>query len=249
MERRAILSMGLAAGALAAPGLRHALATPPVPVDVELVLAVDVAQLGDAEEMVLHFKGYEAAFRDPALAEGIARGPLGAIAVTLFTWAGPPDRGVLVPWTRLDSPAACHRLGDAIAAAPRRGQVLASISAAMDFAARQFGRGFEGTRRVMGFSGGGLHKAGRGLAAARRAALEQGIIINGLALQDRVAAGLATAGAIAPEAYYRDEVIGGPGSFLVVAEGFAAFEAAVRRKIIREIALAPPPGERVVYVA
>ena len=49
--------------------------------------------------------------------------------------------------------------------------------------------------------------------------------------------------------YYRDEVIGGPGSFLVVAEGFEAFEAAVRRKIIREIALAPPPGplvERVV---
>jgi hypothetical protein len=42
--------------------------------------------------------------------------------------------------------------------------------------------------------------------------------------------------------YFRTEVIGGPGAFLMVAEGFDAFEAAVKRKIIREIAAAPPPG-------
>ena len=44
------------------------------------------------------------------------------------------------------------------------------------------------------------------------------------------------------DTYYQEEVIGGPGAFLVVAEGFNAFEAAVRRKIIREIAAAPPSG-------
>lgn len=40
----------------------------------------------------------------------------------------------------------------------------------------------------------------------------------------------------------RERVIGGPGAFLMVADGFASFEQAVRRKIIRAVALAPPPG-------
>jgi hypothetical protein len=42
--------------------------------------------------------------------------------------------------------------------------------------------------------------------------------------------------------YYQDRVIGGPGSFVMVAEGFEAFESAVRRKIIREVAGVAGPG-------
>ena len=67
-------------------------------------------------------------------------------------------------------------------------------------------------------------------------------MLNGLAVLDRTPPppGL---GAMQPlDEYYRERVIGGPGAFLMVAEGFTAFETAVRRKIIREIAAAPPPG-------
>jgi hypothetical protein len=243
MQRRAILSMGVAAGALAAPGLRHATATAPEPVDVELVLAVDVSRSVAPEEMALRFQGCEAAFRDPLLAESIAGGAIGAIAVTLFVWADPQEQTVVVPWRRLDCPAACHRLADAIATAPRRTHFLTSISAAMDFAAQQFGQGFEGTRRVIDITGDRINNAGRAVPLARQAALDQGIVINGLAVLDRVPS--AAQGAQSLEEYYREEVIGGPGAFLVVAEGFEAFEAAMRRKIIREIAAAPPPGPRV----
>ncbi len=240
MKRRSFLAATLAAPALLHPRLARAEAEP---VDVELVLAVDVSRSVDAEEQELQLRGYEAAFRDPRLIEGILGGPLGSIACTMFTWSDWHIQTMVVPWTRLDGAAAANRFADAVAAAPRQTHLYTSISGAMDFAVRQFGRGFEGTRRVVDISGDGVNNSGRPVAEARREALDQGVILNGLAVVDRNPSPLTLAGAVPPlDEYYRDEVIGGPGAFLVVAEGFASFESAVRRKIIREIALAPPPG-------
>lgn len=241
MNRRVLL----AAAAFAAPAVLRATvrAYAAEPVDVELVLAVDVSRSVDAEEQELQFKGYEAAFRDPRLIEGIAGGPIGAIACTLFTWADWHVQTTIVPWTRLDGARACHAFADAIAAAPRQTHLYTSISGAIDHACAQFGQGFEGMRRVVDISGDGVNNSGRPVAEARAEALARGIVLNGLAVLDRQPVPFALAGALPPlDEYYREEVIGGPGSFLVVAEGFAAFEAAVRRKIIREIAAAPPPG-------
>jgi hypothetical protein len=150
---------------------------------------------------------------------------------------------VVEPWTQLDDPASANRFADAIAAAPRRTWLYTSISGAMDFAARQFGQGFEGTRKVVDISGDGVNNSGRPVAEARAEALAQGIVLNGLAVLDKTPTPLSLAAALPPlDTYYRDEVIGGPGAFLVVAEGFEAFDAAVRRKIIREIAAVPAPG-------
>ncbi|MGG5887063.1 DUF1194 domain-containing protein [Falsiroseomonas sp. HC035] len=229
-------------GMLAAPSLltgRAARAQEPV--DIELVLAVDVSRSVDEVEQELQFKGYAAAFRDPRLIEGIAGGPLGQIAVTLFTWSDWHIQELLVPWTRIDGRAAAHGLADALDAAPRRTWLYTSISGAMDYAAGLFGRGYEGTRKVVDISGDGVSNSGRPVAEARAEALAKGIVMNGLAVIDRSPQPWA-AGMPPLDDYYRDEVIGGPGSFLMVAEGFGSFESAVKRKIIREIATAPPPG-------
>ena len=242
-----MLRRRLLAAALASPALfRLTRARAATPVDVELVLAVDVSRSVDGEEQELQFAGYEAAFRDRRLIEGIMGGPVGAIACTLFTWSDWNIQSVVVPWTRLDSPASAHGFADAIAAAPRRTWLYTSISGAMDFAVRQFGQGFEGTRRVVDISGDGVNNSGRPVAEAREEALAQGIVLNGLAVLDRQPSPFAQNSGLPPlDVYYREEVIGGPGAFLVVAEGFPAFAAAVRRKIIREIAAAPLPGARV----
>jgi hypothetical protein len=79
-----------------------------------------------------------------------------------------------------------------------------------------------------------MNNSGRRLEGVRASMLEEGIVMNGLAVLDRAPS--PGNGAAALEEYYRDEVIGGPGAFLVVAEGFEAFDRAVRRKIAREIA-------------
>lgn len=235
----------LIGGALAAPlVLRPLPARAAEPVDVELVLAVDVSRSVDQQEQEMQFRGYANAFRDPRLIQGIVGGPLGQVAVTFFTWSDWHIQEHLIPWTLIDSPDAAHRFASAIDAAPRRTFLYTSISGAIDFAARLFGQGFEGTRRVVDISGDGVNNSGRPLADARADALARGIVLNGLAVLDRAPQPWA-AGLPPLDEYYRAEVIGGTGAFLMVAEGFEAFEQAARRKIIREIAAIPAPGPEV----
>lgn len=242
MSRRLLLAAGLAAPALITS--RNARAS--TEVDVELVLAVDVSRSVDTEEMEMQMKGYAEAFRDPRLAEGIAGGPLGAIAVTLFVWSDWNIQHTLVPWARLDGHAACERFARALDAASRETYLYTSISGAIDYASNQFGQRFEGLRRVVDISGDGVNNSGRPLSVARTEALEKGIVINGLAVLDRSPQPAVLLAGLPPvDEYYRDEVIGGPGAFLMVAEGYESFAGAVRRKIIREIAAIPTPGPRV----
>jgi hypothetical protein len=238
-RRLMLLGTGLAAPALATT--RSARAS--TEVDVELILAVDVSRSVDTEEMEMQMRGYAAAFRDPRLAEGIAGGPLGAIAVMLFAWSDWNIQHTLVPWMRLDGPASCEGFARALDGASRETYLYTSISGAIDHAAQQFGQRFEGLRRVVDISGDGVNNSGRPLAAARTEALERGIVLNGLAVLDRSPQPAALLAGLPPvDDYYRDEVIGGPGAFLMVAEGYGAFASAVRRKIIREIAAIPAPG-------
>jgi len=238
ISRRGLLGMGLA---LAAPALiRPARAMEPV--DVELVLAVDVSRSVDTEEQEMQFRGYANAFRDPQLIEGIGRGAIGAIGVTLFTWSDWNIQNTLIPWMRIGDAREAERVAAAIDAAPRTTWLYTSISGAMDYAGRQFGRVFEGTRQVVDISGDGVNNSGRPVAAARQDLLGAGAIVNGLAVLDRAPQPPQLV-AITPalDDYYRDEVIGGPGAFLMVAEGFESFETAVKRKIVREVASAPGP--------
>ncbi|MCX7373673.1 MAG: DUF1194 domain-containing protein [Alphaproteobacteria bacterium] len=239
MRRRLFLA---SAAGLAAPfNSGRAASSSLDPVDVELVLAVDVSRSVDAEEMELQFRGYANAFRDPRLAESFAGGPIGAVGVTLFTWSDWNIQEHLVPWTRMASLAECQQFAAMIDKAPRRTHLYTSISGAIDFAGRLFGQTFEGTRRVVDISGDGINNSGRDLALARQAAVEQGIILNGLAVLDRTPppGGLMSQQPL--DEYYRERVIGGPGAFVMAADGFEAFEPAVRRKIIREVAGLPGP--------
>jgi hypothetical protein len=248
MRRRVFLATTLAAPALFRPaaakaanqGATQAMALEPV--DVELVLAVDVSRSVDPEEQEMQMRGYANAFRDPRLIEAVGRGPAGSIAVTLFTWSDWNIQEHLVPWMKIDGPAAAARFAAAVDAAPRRVHLYTSISGAMDYACGLYGAGYEGTRQVLDISGDGINNSGRDVETARADALEKGIVINGLAVLDRAPPPLGLAGQPPLDDYFRDRVIGGPGAFLMVAEGFEAFEQAVRRKIIREVASAPEPG-------
>ncbi len=246
MRRRELLRA--TAGLLAAPALlsgRFARAAELEPVDVELILAVDVSRSVDPEEQELQMKGYAAAFRDPRLLQGIAGGPIGQIACMMFTWSDWQIQETMVPWMKIDGAATAEGFAAAIDAAPRRTWLYTSISGAIDHSMKQFGAQFEGLRRVIDISGDGVNNSGRPLAAARQEALDKGVVINGLPVLDRTPPPPQFAAMQPPlDEYYRDEVIGGPGAFVMVAEGFESFEQAAKRKIIREIAFNPPVGPR-----
>jgi hypothetical protein len=233
MRRRTVLG-GLAAG-LATP----ASAQGELPVDLELVLAVDVSGSVDEVEANQQRQGYVEALRDPLVHRAIEQGAHQRIAVTYVEWASANFQQTVVGWTLLDGPAACERFAAMLAEAPIGRGRWTSISGAIDYAVPLFDdNGFAGERRVIDISGDGTNNNGRPVEDARWDALERGIVINGLPiLNDRPQPfGMPTPRQLALDDYYERWVIGGPGSFMVVATDFDDFRRAVLAKLVREIA-------------
>ena len=198
-----------------------------LPVDLELVLAVDVSGSIDAEEARQQREGYVAAIADRAVVEAIGANFHRRIAVTYLEWASgdyQQRRARLEPDRGRGQRRGVRRPGSR----RRRGASArwTSISAAIDAAVPLFdGNGYAGERRVIDVSGDGPNNRGRPVRAARDEAVAQGIVINGLPiLNDRPQPfDLPTPMAMALDRYYADHVIGGPGSFVLPAQDFTDF--------------------------
>jgi Protein of unknown function (DUF1194) len=207
------------------------------PVDLLLVLAVDASGSVDAKRFELQRRGYAEAFANPRVLGAIRAGPLQAIAVTMFQWTGPSLQARILDWTVIADAADADRVASAIAMTPR--QLFGggtSLSGAIDYALRLFPNSpFAGERRVIDVSGDGANNVGGPAAPARDAAVAAGIVINGLPIL-----------ALEPnlDTYYRDNVIGGPGSFVVPVDSFENFGDAILNKLISEIAAVPGGARR-----
>lgn len=227
--------------------LTAASAAAEVPVDLELVLAVDISGSIDPHEASQQRRGYVDAWSDPAVITAIRSNYHGRIAVTYFEWSGADYQRSLIDWRLVADEADSLALASELAEAPITRGMYTSISGAIDYAATLFeNNGFVGERRVIDISGDGPNNRGRPLAAARADALAQGLVINGLPIvNDRLQPwNMPTPMEIELDRYYAEEVIGGPGSFVVVARGFEAFREAILNKLILEIAGREPEPER-----
>ncbi|WP_207483255.1 DUF1194 domain-containing protein [Arenibaculum pallidiluteum] len=239
---RSVRRFGLAA-ALSTIGLAAAAQTP---VDVELVLAVDISGSVDLEEGRLQRQGYIDAIAHPQVVDAITSGPMGRIAVCYVEWSGDAQQYVVVPWRVIDGPATAEAFSDLLAEAPVGSGRYTSISGAIDFSVPLFeSNAFEGLRRVIDVSGDGVNNRGRLVTMARDAAVAAGVTINGLPIINDRPNPFGTYTPKDLDAYYEREVIGGPGAFVMVAESFQTFGSAILAKLLREIAATPPePGSR-----
>lgn len=220
-----------------APAVTPAAAGDRTAVDLELVLAVDVSLSIDSREALLQRQGYVQAFRDPLVVDAIGQGILGRIAVIYFEWANSAHTQLITDWMVIDSPAAAESFAAALERRRPGPAHYTSISGAIDFAATLFGaNGFDGTRQVIDVSGDGPNNWGDLVNRARDRAVAQGLTINGLPILDLASGPFSRYNIPNLDLYYRDCVIGGPASFMVVAENFDAFGEAIRRKLILEIA-------------
>ncbi len=210
------------------------------PVDLELVLAVDISGSIDEDEARLQREGYVAALTDPEVLKAIRSGLEGRIAITYFEWSGPETRRLLLDWTMIENEATARAAAAKLAAAPIRSGMSTSISSAIEFAIPMYGRAFASTRRVRDISGDGPNNAGALVTFLRERAIAQGITINGLPIINNRPNRTGFPQLPDLDLYFQHCVIGGPGAFLVVAEGFETFAEAIRKKMIIEIAgLAP----------
>src|SRR3954469_19904964 len=89
-----------------------------VPVDLELVLAVDVSYSMDPDEQALQREGYILGLTSPEFLNALKQGGRGRIAITYFEWADIADQKVVVPWRLIDGEATARAFTDEMAAAP-----------------------------------------------------------------------------------------------------------------------------------
>src|SRR5512132_4547045 len=218
-----------------------------VPVDVELVLAVDVSYSMDPEEQALQREGYITGITSRDFMQALRSGQHGKVAVTYFEWAGPYDHKIVVPWRLIDGPEAADAFANEIARAPYRRASRTSISGALNFAKPLFdASGFGGFRRVIDVSGDGANNSGTFVTIARDDVLAAGITINGLPIMLKRPNAF-TMDIEKLDIYYEDCVIGGPGAFVVPIREREQFKEATRTKLVLEIA-GRTPERRVTQV-
>ena len=233
---------GLALVASAAPNLRIADKSPSaVPVDVELVIAVDVSFSMDPEEQALQREGYVQALTPREFMRALREGANGKIAITYFEWAGEFDQKIVMPWRLIEGPESA----DSVAAAPYRRASRTSISRRLAFAEPLFDHsGYRGLRRVIDVSGDGANNSGPLVVPTRDDVLAAGITINGLPIMlKRPLRGTMDIENL--DVYYEDCVIGGPGAFVVPIHERKQFIEATRTKLVLEIS-GREPSPRIV---
>ena len=192
-----------------------------------LVLALDVSSSVDAREYDLQRRGLAAALDAPEVRRAILHGAPGDVALAVYEWSGERQQKLQLDWTRLDSAAAIDRAVATLAGMVRsHDDFPTSMGPALGYGAQLLQRAPPCTRRVIDVSGDGVNNFRFGPAEAYRHFPLAGVTVNGLVIlgdQPDVAA------------FYGNEVLRGPGAFLIVADGFEAFREAMTRKLFREI--------------
>jgi hypothetical protein len=217
-------------------------------VDVELILAVDVSYSMDMDELAIQREGYAQAIVSKEFLQALKTGPNGKIAVTYFEWAASSDQKIIIPWRIIDGPETADAVANEIMKTPIRRASRTSISGAINFAMPLFDENpHRGLRRVIDISGDGPNNNGPAVTIARDAALEKGIVINGLPIMVKEPS-YSTMDIDNLDYYYEDCVIGGPGSFVVTIKDRDKFKEAIRTKLLLEIA-GRTPDRWVVPVA
>ena len=220
-------------------GARRASAWAAEPVDVELVLAADGSGSIDDEELRLQREGYARAVTHPRVLEVITSGYHRSIAIAFVEWGGALSQHTIVDWHRIHDEASARAFAAALLAAPRAARGYNSISGAIDYAAALIrNNAFDGANKVIDVSGDGPQIGGRPLAVSRMEAMAEGITINGLVVKSR-GGGYPGPRGEPLEEHYENDVIGGPGSFVMIADEQLSFADAILNKLILEVASRP----------
>jgi hypothetical protein len=195
-----------------------------------LVMAVDVSESVSKDRYILQHEGIARAFETPQLVDIIAAMP-GGIEALVLEWSDPDKIAVTVGWTHISDHSSAAAFAAAVRATTRTSNGLTAIGSAMLAAATAFEHMPEpAAHRVIDISGDGMANFGVPPAEARDELVNKGVTINGLAILTEE-----------PwlDQYYRQNVIGGPSSFVLVAKSMDDFADAMLRKLVQEVAQGP----------
>lgn len=217
----------VAAGGPAAAECRQALA-----------LGLDVSGSVDSEEYALQLGGLAAALESEDVAAVLLAVPELPVHLAVFEWSGPGSQRLVLPWTAIDGAEALGAFTGGLRATGRvPSDPSTAIGEAMLYGASLLARRPQCPRLTLDLSGDGRANAVPRPARVRDMGAMEGITVNALAVgvDSPVHGDIRQAEIAALQAYFEAEVIHGPGAFVETALGYADFEDAMRRKLLREL--------------
>ena len=196
-------------------------------VGVSLVLAIDVSSSVDEAEYLLQMRGLAEAFRHPDVLSAIGAST-GGVAVALVQWSDSNAQTVSIGWTHVFDPASAASFAEQVQATPRAftgGQT--AVGNAIQFSLALLDQSaYQPLRQVIDISSDGRANSGATPMSHRDRAIARGVTINGLAIMNEEPF---------VDRFFARNVIGGGGSFLMTAENYEDFAAAIVKKLVREI--------------
>ncbi|WP_419903603.1 DUF1194 domain-containing protein [Kiloniella sp.] len=201
-------------------------------VDLELILAIDCSYSVDQTEYTMQMEGIAYALRSPEIHDAVKIGKHQRIGITLVQWSNTSNQSVILPWSVIGSSASLEELATEIEQLPRAVPIgSTSISAVIAKSMHLFATSpFQSNRQVLDISGYGRNNDGVPPHFLRDVANSRGITINGLAITDEIPS---------LHYYFKKEVIGGYGSFVIKANSYSDYKRAMLEKLIREIGNLP----------
>ena len=209
-------------------------------VDTAIIVAVDVSSSVDQRRYLLQMEGIAAALEDPEVVNTVLSGPQGKILFSMVTWA---DRSkFIVPWTVVSSKEDAVSLADKVRGLPQDSGEFTCLARMLRYVADKAVARMpvKANKIVVDVSGDGPDNCNTGtlIDAAKSDLFASGATINGLPI-------LEGADATTIEKWYRDNVIGGPGSFIMAAQGYDDVARAFRQKFVVEVSQSFPDKSKV----
>ncbi|MEO0864760.1 MAG: DUF1194 domain-containing protein [Pseudomonadota bacterium] len=167
--------------------------------------------------------GLAAALRDGIVADALVAQ---RAQVALVQWTGASRQRMTLQWTDMGSYAQVLEFADRIAEDPRVWRNYSTaIGEALSIARAAFQDVPHCARKVIDVSGDGVSNEGIAPDTQRAAMNAAGIIVNALAIETD---------STDLTAYFFENLITGPGAFVVTANGFEDYPEQIRRKLQRE---------------
>ncbi|MGQ0456562.1 MAG: DUF1194 domain-containing protein [Hyphomicrobium sp.] len=250
--RRALAAAAIAACALASSAQSQS-PSDAVQVDTALVVSVDVSNSVDSERYKLQMEGIASALEDPDVIDAIVGGASGGILFSMVTWADKP--AIALPWTKITNKQEALLVAQRVRKLPQQGGEFTCMTrmlrSANDKIVPQIPA--KAQRIVIDVSGDGPDNcnADEPVTKVRDELVSNGVTVNGLPIlvdaADSPAPLLPQAVEGEPhplETWYKSNVMGGPGSFVIPANGYGDFGRAIRQKFVVEISGLPRDGAR-----
>jgi len=196
-----------------------------------LVLALDVSSSVDESEDRLQREGLAQALLAPEVRRAFLAGD--PVALFAFEWSGEHAHTAILPgWTLIGTEAELEAVAQVILKSERsRSNLPTAVGAALGHAATRLRDAPDCRARTIDIAGDGVHNDG----------FSPDLAYENFPLDDVTVNALIVGGAGGEDAYlvawFRSEVLHGPGAFSIFTRSYAEYERAMEAKLLRELEL------------